>query len=266
MLARLALFVGLGMFVAYAGSFRTIQTVDTTTNVLVAYSLVGDGDAYLDEFQADRDRVSYWSFPVGAHQVSPYPPGAALFGAPFAAIGSIAGIAPPDVDSMAIFGRLAAATAAAASAAVVFLGATRLVDARSAVIAAGLYGLGTATWPISAGALWQHGPAQLWLAVGMLALLPGARGPQPAIAGAAFALATASRLSDAVFLVAAAGSTLVAVGPRAAARFTLGALVPLAALGGYQLAVFGSPLDLRYLAFNTGGTREPAVGLVGNLI
>lgn len=265
-LARLALFVGLGAFAAYAGSFRPIQTIDSTTNVLVAYSLVRDRDAYLDEFEAHRDRLSYWSLPVGVHQVSPYPPGAALVGVPFAAVGTALGVTPPNVDAVMIFGRLAAAAAAAASVAVVFLAAARLAGARRAVVVAGLYGLGTATWPISAGALWQHGPAQLCLAIGLLALLPSARGPRLALAGAAFALATLARIPDGLFLVAAGGSVLLAYGPRAAARYAIGAAGPLAALLAYQSAMFGTPFDTGYAAYNFRAGLEPVVGIIGNLV
>lgn len=87
MTGRLAILIALGAFAVYAGSFRAIQTIDTTTNVLVAYSLVRQGDAYLDEFEGGRERLSYWSFIVGGRQVSPYPPGAAIVGVPFAARG-----------------------------------------------------------------------------------------------------------------------------------------------------------------------------------
>lgn len=42
-----------------------------------------------------------------------------------------------------------------------------------AIVAAVLFGLATATWSISGTALWTHGPSQLWLAVGMLAVAGG---------------------------------------------------------------------------------------------
>lgn len=268
MLARLALLIGLGVLVAYAGSFRAIQTIDATTNVLVAYSLVNDGDPFLDEFQADRDRLSYWSFPVGTHQVSPYPPGAAIVGIPFAAIGRALGVAPPEAAAVTIFGRLAAAVAAAASVGVVFLAAARLADARHAVVVAGLYGLATATWPVSAGALWQHAPAQLCLALGLLALLPGAggSGARFALAGAAFGLATLTRIPDGLFLAAGGASVLLTYGGRATLRYALGAALPLLALVAYQTAVFGSPFDLGYATYNFRAEREPLVGIIGNLI
>lgn len=262
---RLALLVALGAFAVYFGSFRAIHSIDGTTNVLLAYSLL-EGDAYLDEFDGDRDRLSYWSFRVGDHLVSPYPPGAALLAVPFAAAGRAFGIGPSEVAAVTVVGHIAAGAATAASVGVVFVIAARLAGARRAVIVASLYAFGTATWPVSGVSLWQHGPAQLCLALGLLALVPGPTGPRAGLAGVAFGLATLARISDGLFLAAAGLALLLAYGRGPALRYALGAALPLAALAAYLTALFGSPFDTSYAAYNFRSEREPLLGLVGNLV
>lgn len=72
--------------------------------------------------------------------------------------------------AMLPMGGVAGAVVTALAVAVLHLVFRRLVAGDIAIIAAVLFGLATATWSISASALWSHGPAQLWLAAGMLAV------------------------------------------------------------------------------------------------
>jgi hypothetical protein len=265
---RLAVILGLVAFAVYMSSFRTIQSVDPNTNALLAYSLVRDRDPYLDEFDGDRSRISFWSFTSNGHLVAPYPPGAALFATPLAALGAALGIVPPQAAAITIVAKSAGALAAAASVAFVFLLAARVAGRRLGLLVAALYAFGTVTWPISGGALWQHGPAQLFLAMGLLWLYPSSPAHWAARSGLAFALGTLCRLSDALF--AAAGLVHVALARRPIlAKFILWTLPPAIGLLAYNALVFGDPLDLRYLVYNfsaAGGERNVLVGLAGNLI
>src|SRR5687767_4493371 len=113
--------------------------IDPDTNALLAYSFVRDRDPYLDEFAADRERISYWSFAIRGHEVAPYPPGAALFAVPFVAVGAIAGIVPPQAAAITVVAKSAAAVAAAGSVGFVFLLAARTAGRRIGIIVAALY-------------------------------------------------------------------------------------------------------------------------------
>jgi hypothetical protein len=265
---RLAAIVALLAFAVYVGSFRTIAHVDPNTNALLAYSLVRDRDAYLDEFAADRGRISFWSFEVAGHQLAPYPPGAALIAAPVVVLGLLAGIAPPQTAAITIVAKLAGAAAAAGSVAFVFLLAARSAGRRLGLLVAALYAFGTVTWPISGGAIWQHGPGQLFIAMGLLWLHPSAPSRWSARAGLAFGLATVCRLTDGAF--AAAATAYVAFSRRRAfARFIGWAALPAAVLVAYNASAFGDPLDLRYLVFNftkDGGEKNVLLGFAGNLV
>src|SRR5438132_5944952 len=153
---RIAVLITMAAFAVYMASFRTIATIDANTNALLSYSLVRDRDPYLDEFVPEYDRVSFWSFVINGHRVAPYPPGAAIVGVPFAAAGVALGIAPPQMAAVTIVAKAAAAASAALSAGFVFMLAARAAGRRLALVVAALYAFATVTWPISAGALWQH--------------------------------------------------------------------------------------------------------------
>ena len=264
---RLAVVLGLVAFAVYLGSFRTIQSIDSNTNALLAYSLVRDHDAYLDEYSADRARISYWSFPVGGHEVAPYPPGAALLATPVVALGALAGIVPPQAAAITIVAKAAGALAAAGSVVFVFLLAARTAGRRLGLVVAALYAFGTVTWPISGGALWQHGPAQLFLSMGLLWLHPATPPRWRARSGLAFGLATICRLTDGAFALAAF-AYVVLTRRRLLSRFVWWAIPSALLLLGYDWAVLGDPLDLRYLMFNfakDGGDKNLLLGLAGNL-
>ena len=265
---RVAVLVALISFVVYMGSLRTMQSIDSNTNALLAYSLVRDRDVYLDEFADTRQRISYWSFVVNGHEIAPYPPGTALLAVPFVAVGLLVGIEPPQTAAFTIVAKSAAALAASASVGVVFLLAARVAGRRLALVVAALYAFGTVTWPISAGALWQHGPAQLFLALGLLMLYPRGERRWRARAGLAFGLATLCRLTDGAFALAALFD-VARQSPRLVPRFLLWASPAVALLLVYDVLAFGRPIDLGYLTFNytkDGGGGNLLVGLAGNLI
>lgn len=136
--------------------------------------------------------------------------------------------------------KLAASIFVAASAALVFLTARRWLARRPALLLAAAYGLATGVWSTSSQALWQHAPNALFLALGMYGLT-GTTRRSAALAGAAFAAATACRPTSATF--AAAGLVWLAVANRRALLPYLGAALPLAlALAAYNTWFFGTPL------------------------
>jgi hypothetical protein len=256
---RGAALVALVAFAVYIGSVRSIVTVDAVTNVLVSYSFAREGNAYLDEFAATRDKLSFFDVPYGGHAVSIYPPGAPMFATPFAVLGSLIGIVPPQPASVTVIGKLAAASAAALSVYVVGLIGAYLAGRRIGVIVAALYAFGTATWSISSGALWAHGPAQLALATGLLWSLRG--GPWGWRAGLGFGLAAVVRPADALF--GAAAALRLVRRPRGLVAFVWWGLPGLVLLVAYNLAAFGS---LRAHDYVVPATGDPLIGALGSLI
>ena len=256
---RGAALVALVAFAVFVASVRSIVTVDAVTNVLVSYSLVRDGDPYLDIEATTRDQLSFFDVPYGGHAVSIYPPGAAMFAAPFALLGTLIGIIPPQSASVTVVGKLAAAVATALSVYVVALIAAHLAGRQIGLIVAALYAFGTATWPISGGALWSHGPAQLAISTGLLWSLCGE--PWRWRAGLGFGLAALIRPADALF------GTLAALRlvrqPRTLLLFVGWGLPALVLLVAYNLAAFGS---LRAHDYVVPATADPLVGAIGSLI
>jgi hypothetical protein len=87
-----------------------------------------------------------------------------------------------------------AATIAALAVAVLFAVFRRLADRRTALLAAGLFAFGTASWSVSGDAMWTHGVTSLGLALGMLFMARG-RG---VAAGAGYALSILARPQTAI--------------------------------------------------------------------
>lgn len=177
------------------------------------------------------------------------------------AAGIAIGIEPPDPASVTIVGKLAAALAAAASVAFVHLTAARLAGRRIALVVATLYAFGTVTWPISAGALWMHGPAQLWVSAGLF-LVTSRTSTARGRSGLAYGLAAMTRPATSVFF-AAAIVHLLRDDRSAARRAILWATPAAAVLLAYNAVAFGSVVS-PYYERREGG--DLLVGLAGLLV
>ena len=155
-------------------------------------------------------------------------------------------------------GKVVAAAAVAGSAVFIFLAALGFLGSRAAFLLALTYGLCTCVWSTSSQALWQHGPTELFLAMGTYFLLRPQR-PSPLLAGLAYSLSVACRpTSLLLFLVVAVFQGLR--DRRALLRFCLGALPVGALLVIYGLVVFGHPLAAGQL----GVGHEVALAKTGN--
>lgn len=261
-MVRAGLLVALAAFGVYMASFRSIATVDVVSNVLLGYSIARDRDLYLDEFVADDDRLSFYRITRGAHALPVFPWGAPLLAAPFAALGEAVGISPPDARSVTVIGKLAAAAAAATSVFFVFLLSARIAGRRWAIVSASLYAFGTATWPVSGGGLWQHGPAQALLAAMLYVVWPSrTRAASATWAGLLGSGAALVRVQDAAF-AAAAGAYLA---QRRLLRPFLVASVPaVVAYVGVSLVLYGTPISEQYGIFYRTG--DAVIGVLGNLV
>lgn len=132
--------------------------------------------------------------------VAQYPPGTALIAAPFYAL------APGDAPVVPLYASnapelppvpvkvpslmVAAAVAAGLSASAMALLALCLLQIgwgpRDAIVGAYITGLGTSAWSVAGDALWQHGPAMFWIALGLWMASLGRWGSSGVATGLAF--------------------------------------------------------------------------------
>jgi alpha-1,2-mannosyltransferase len=247
--------IALPLFVLYlaTATWTLPYHIDTITNVFTAWELANDGDAVLEEHEALASPDYFgnvgWVVPAQDSVAAQYPPGAALLATPLYTIW------PDNATILTVYGsnRLAdgveipvpplppaAISAAAVSAMAVGLTGLafrRLVDSRTALVAAYVAGLGTGAWSVAADQLWQHGPAMMWIAAGTLL-----SAERQVWAGVAFGAAILTRPHTA--LVAAGNGLVQAVAKRTvrpAIRIGIGSAMGLALLVAYNTVVFGAP-------------------------
>lgn len=153
--------------------------------------------------------------------------------------------ASPDKDATVLWqvGKLVAAAAAAGSAVFLFLAALSWLSLRASLALALLYGLGTCAWSVSSQILVQHGPAELFLAMGTYCLLR--KTPIASLlAGLAYSGAVACRPT--CVLVFAVVAVWLALRDRVRSLalwgFCLGALPVGLLLVCYGWYTFGDPL------------------------
>ncbi len=174
--------------------------------------------------------------------VSTFGPGTSLAALPFlAVVRPFAGDLRADPATLWFTAKAAASILVALSSAFVFLAARRWLGFGPSVLVALAYALGTGVWSTSSQTLWQHAPAAFFIALGAWGLA-GARERMrsSAIAGAAFAIATACRPTSAVLAVA--GAVYLLVSSRRAFLAYAAAAAPFAlAIAGYNAYWFGSP-------------------------
>jgi alpha-1,2-mannosyltransferase len=228
--------------------------IDPFSNILPAWNIAETGSFHLDEHTqlADPDYVRNiaWIAPAKDSVASQYPPGAALLAAPLYAVWpedavtrTVAGENNPDAAPVAVLvpplGPAAIVAAVAVAAAMGFLALAFLTlggSSRMALVAAYVAGLGTSAWSVAADKLWQHGPAMMWIALGIV--LAAAR---PLGSGLAFGFAVLTRPPTAL-IPAAIGiyRTWKERTLRPGLLIGIGATAGLATFLVYNKAIFGS--------------------------
>lgn len=258
---------------------------DTRPAVYTAVSLARRGDFDLDEY-AHRIRARDGSWPYfvtpTAHGtvVSRYGPAVPVLAMPaFALVLAVRGGHLTEHLAGHV-GRAVAAGFVASAAALLVLCARRIGASRAEALAvAAMYGLGTVACSVASQALWQHGPAQFFVALGLWALLKGGRGGH-ALGGFAFAMMALCRPPDAM-LALAAGVYVVARGWRTeramVLSFALAAAAPVALLLAFNTLQFGAPwvftqisrvrgIDAASFPTESYWRENPLVGLAGLLL
>jgi hypothetical protein len=253
---RLFFAVLIPLFAIYlaTATVRLPYHIDAFTNALTAWHIADHGSIYLDESPdlASPDNFAstgLFTTTSDGHIVSQYPPGAALVAVPFYLLdrssirlpmyGSNKPNAPPvtiDVPSL-VPASAAASLATALAVALLALVFLPFLSPSRAIIGAYVAGLGTGAWSVASNALWQHGPAMLWIALALYLVSRGHR----VWGGLAFGLAILTRPH--IALIAAAVGIAVGLTKRSfkpVLAVGSGSLLGLLALVGYNWAVFGS--------------------------
>ncbi len=181
----------LGVLVAYLSNGRLVGSWDNLPLRYLPLSIIREGNFDLNEFPfLYRDDLLLYPIQYQNGRLLPFVPvGPSLLAVPFYLIPAVAGLSAespwlPQIE------KGAAASIAALSALFLLMTFARLVPMRTAILAAGLYALGTATFGVSSQSLWPIGSAQLLLALGLYCLTRGLTDPRW-IPYAAFPLAWA---------------------------------------------------------------------------
>lgn len=246
---KVALLVGLAVFLVYVANGRRIGAGDSLGTRLVPFAVLRTGTVLLDDFE-DVGRIGhpnpYWLRKAAdGRTASLYPVATPLLVTPLYVPAFLrmdaAGYPPgPFLRTAAMMEKLAASVVASVAASLVFLLVRRRLSRSRALLLTAAFALGTSTWVISSQALWQHGAAEMLLALGLLAITAAPTRLSLAVAGLASGLLVANRPPDAVFAAAIGLTAILAVGRRSWPFFAAAA-APVVLTLWYNLATFGTP-------------------------
>lgn len=267
--------VGVGvlllLLVVYAAtaSFRLPYNVDAMTNALTAWQLADRGSVVLDRHTQLLDEQYFgafaWIVESKRGPVAMYPPGTALLASiaygidrgPLTTVRLSAGNRPELGEVSVATPSLAPATATAVSStaatgALLALVASRLAGRKAALGTGLVFGLGTGAWSVASDMLWQHGPAMMWIALGLLL----ASHERFGTAGLALALAIVTRPHIA----------LIAVGMGVVPAIRRKSYSPMLRLGLTSSLGIGALLAFNYWLFGRPSIRGGyPLGFVENL-
>ena len=181
--------------------------------------------------------------------VSSYGAATGLFALPFvAAVYPFVNDLPKRSDLLWLLAKLAASFAVAGSAWFLFLVGAEYLRLSTAVVLTLIYGLATSAWSVSSQALWQHGPGEFFLALGMFCLFranaktsseglsSSKSGSAPYAAGLAFSLAFMCRPTNSVAVLA--GLIVLLADRRAALRYLVAGVAVATLFFAYNLHYF----------------------------
>jgi hypothetical protein len=227
-------------FLVYNANVREISSLDTLPMRLLPVSLIEDRRLDLDRFVRGLPLADAWPVQfVGGHFLSAYPIVPALLAVPVYAVpvSVLGGDSWVLVNALA---KLSASLLATLSVLMMYLVLRRMGAEEQAVAATVVYALGTSTWSVSSQGLWQHAPAQLFLALALYGVLRASQQPRWAgLTGLSVGVMVAARPT--MWLVGLA--LLAAAWTRDRRQGTLAAALCAAALlpvVWYNVGYFGS--------------------------
>ena len=227
----------------YLSNGRLVGSFDNIPLRYLPLSILREWNFDLNEFSFLHANNAIL-YPLQYHdgRFLPFAPiGPALLALPFYVIPALAGISA-ESPWLPQLEKLAAAGIAALSALFVLLSLARVLPGWRALLAAGLYAFGTATFGVSSQSLWPVGSAQLLLALGLYLLVRGLTDPRWT-AFAALPLAGAVLCRPSAALIGLIMALYVLRHRRRQLwMFSLLALPPAAAQIAYNIVYFGTPL------------------------
>ena len=172
--------LGLTLFF-YSTAPKASASSDPFANILTAWTVARHGSVVLQDHSQLIEPEAFfqltWIVEGKDGPVSLFPPGAALLAAPLYTIDDSElnpGIAFDNAGALFTYGVppiepsvLIAAGSTAIASALLFLALRRLGNSGEAMVGALVFALATGAWSVASQALWQHGPAMMWLAVGL---------------------------------------------------------------------------------------------------
>ncbi len=209
---RRSLLLFLLCLAVYNGNLRYIASYDSLATSLVPSGLWRGDGIHLDRYAQNVPpelRYSFYRSSRG-HWIPLYPIVTPLLVTPLYVPTAFLPQLRPDDKTYGhrvrvLLEKISASIVAALSVLFVFWTLRRKTTERAALGLSLLYAFGTSTWVISSQALWQHGPAELFLAVSLYLLLdPEPRGSRAFLLGATAGLLTANRPQDLLFSLALA--------------------------------------------------------------
>ncbi len=243
---RAALFLALLACLVYNANFRLLAQGDSYPARFLPFALWNHGTLYLDpvrEVTTQRNPQPYWILATAnGHSASLYPIVAPLLAAPVylpAALWVRARGETYERMSWAgsLFEKGAASAIAATAVGWMFLLLRRRLARRDAILLTLVFAFATSTWSTGSQALWQHGPAELFV-VGTLWFLTGDLTRGNLVAAGVFAgLLAANRPPDLLLAVAFGIYALLRARSRAA-WFVAAAAGPMLLAAAYNLILF----------------------------
>ncbi len=180
----LSLFFSLVIIYGLTASWQLPINGDALTNTVTAWHLGTEGTVYLNGYrhlneQSLRGPFGYY-VNTSKGTVSQYPPGAALLASPAYLFAQselqefiLKNPSRPEISGVSLllppFWPATLTAVLATAAAIAILGLIFRIQAQpqEAWIGAWIAGLGTTAWSVASDALWQHGPAMFWIALGI---------------------------------------------------------------------------------------------------
>lgn len=161
---RLVLFFLL--LVAIYFSRPLLVSMDTVSNSILPFSILLHHDVFLDRYLTGVNlSTAYYARPFHGHYISSYPIGPAVTALPLYFFYVLFG-GQASLHSGLVLAKLSGALIATTSAFLLYKVLQNLGIKKSLrLFFIILYALGTETFSISSQALWQHGPAELWIVV-----------------------------------------------------------------------------------------------------
>ncbi len=254
------------------------QSFDTYPTRYLAVSLAERRDFDLDEWpeQLELAKPAYWIYRRAGHLYSAYPPGPALLAAPLWPLFRLAGFHADPAPVFAL-ARTTAALYVAAAAALLHAALSRFGLVRAAGLTTLGFALGSGNLALASQDLWQHGPAELGLALALYGMV-GDRPRDGWWCGFGLGLAAAMRpVLLSVAVVAALGWLAGHRGRgerREVLRFAAGfVLLPSVAalcnvavfgslIGGYSQELLGSAWRGQVLTALLGHVLSPSRGVL----